>query len=125
MSKRVPDYRDASGWSRHDSIEIGGVPTERWIRDVFDGFLTLLVSRPSWGWKASISHQRRVVKPGGSHFGRFPTWEEIIDARYRFLPHDKWFGMYLPPPGDYINVTPDSTVFHLDELPNPDREAPR
>jgi hypothetical protein len=42
--------------------------------------------------------------------GRYPTWDEIADARYDLLPDDRTFAMFLPPPAQYVNV---SNVFHL------------
>jgi hypothetical protein len=36
--------------------------------------------------------------------GRYPTWDEIKFARYRLLPHDKTFALFLPPPDLYCDV---------------------
>jgi hypothetical protein len=46
--------------------------------------------------------------------GRLPTWDEIKDARYRFLPDDKRFAMILPPKGEYVNV--HATALHVWEM---------
>ena len=46
--------------------------------------------------------------------GRYPTWDEIADARDELLPGDVEFVMYLPRSGEYVAVH-DST-FHLHEL---------
>lgn len=46
---------------------------------------------------------------------RYPTWEEIKDARYNLLPLGQHFAMILPPPGEYVNVHPN--CFHLLEIP--------
>lgn len=50
---------------------------------------------------------------------RHPTWDEIKTARYRLLPHDRCFGMLLPPPGMYVNVPQQDHVFHLWEITDP------
>lgn len=44
-----------------------------------------------------------------------PTWEEIRDARYEFLPDDIYACMILPPKKEYVNVHPNT--FHLWEVP--------
>jgi len=46
-----------------------------------------------------------------SHPDRYPTWEEIKKARYQLLPLDIVMVQVLPPPGDYVNIHPNT--FHL------------
>lgn len=46
-----------------------------------------------------------------SHSNRYPTWQEIKDARYRLMPRDRDVFQVLPPPDDYCNVHPN--CFHL------------
>ena len=48
-----------------------------------------------------------------SHPSRYPTWDEIHEARYALLPDDLDMAMYLPKKSDYINV--DTNCFHLNE----------
>lgn len=50
-----------------------------------------------------------------SHPARYPHWDEIRDCRYDLLPLGVTFAMLLPPPGEYVNVHPNT--FHLWELP--------
>ena len=52
-----------------------------------------------------------------SHRQRYPTWDEIKDARYALLPHDITMAQFLPPPSRYINVHPN--CFHLWEVEDP------
>jgi hypothetical protein len=54
-------------------------------------------------WHLSIAHPRR-----------YPTWEEIKEARYRFVPDRVTMAMLLPPRREYINLHPN--CFHLYEL---------
>lgn len=54
------------------------------------------------GWHMSVSHPKRN-----------PFWEEIAHARYKLLPADKLFAMYLPPEEDYVNI--HEYCFHLFE----------
>lgn len=46
-----------------------------------------------------------------SHPSRFPTWDEIKDARYALLPDDIDMAMYLPSQSKYVNV--HNNCFHL------------
>ena len=68
------------------------------------------------GWHLSISHQ--VFQDGRSKPGRYPTWDEIKDARYRFTPSDIEMCMILPRPSDFVNV--HETCFHLHQHFEPD-----
>lgn len=52
------------------------------------------------GWHLSISHR-----------DRYPTWDEIKDARYALLPNDAMIAMMLPPKDEYVNLHPN--CFHL------------
>jgi hypothetical protein len=56
------------------------------------------------GWHMSISHP-----------DRYPTWDEIANARYKLLPADSEFAMMLPPPSEYVNL--HNFCFHLHETP--------
>lgn len=42
---------------------------------------------------------------------RYPTWDEIKEARYRFMPRDRDAYMILPPAHAYLDRMP--TTFHL------------
>jgi hypothetical protein len=54
-------------------------------------------------WHLSISCQ-----------DRYPTWEEIKDARYSLLPMGLTFAQLLPPMDQFINIHPN--CFHLWEI---------
>jgi hypothetical protein len=54
--------------------------------------------------------------------GRYPTWDEIADARYDLLPSKGMdMALVLPPLEDYVNIAPDAglEVFHLWEIRDP------
>lgn len=51
-------------------------------------------------WHMSISHPER-----------YPTWDEIADARYELTPTDVTMAMILPVPDLYLNLHP--YCFHL------------
>lgn len=64
-------------------------------------------------------------EPGGFHlsisctelFGaprRYPSWDEIIEARWEFCPPRMTLAMLLPPREQYVNV--HDTTFHLWEV---------
>ena len=58
---------------------------------------------PFTGWHLSISHP-----------ARYPTWDEIADARYTLVPDNVTMAMILPPKAEYINLHPN--CFHLHEI---------
>lgn len=51
-------------------------------------------------WHLSISHPER-----------YPTWDEVADARYELVPAEVTMAMLLPPPEQYLNEHP--YCFHL------------
>jgi len=42
---------------------------------------------------------------------RYPTWDEILDARYTFFTEDDEVFQYLPPKREYLNL--HKNCFHL------------
>lgn len=81
-------------------------------REVHDGHLSVFAGEEPAGFHLSISHR---LSDGTRRPGRYPTWDEITDARYRFAPLDKTMAMLLPPQDEYVNV--HATTFHLWEVP--------
>jgi hypothetical protein len=57
------------------------------------GECSVLLSREHGEWHLSIAHPTR-----------YPTWDEIAQARYRLLPPEIWVALYLPPADQYVNV---------------------
>lgn len=55
------------------------------------------------GHRLSISHPRR-----------YPTWDEVAEARYRLIPNDVYMVMPLPPMEEYLNIHP--YMFNLHEV---------
>lgn len=111
-SKWVPVSDDHLAFLKTQGVEELAVSQ----RNVNDGHLTAIVAREPIGsdgamqWHLSISHRtnHRPPRPG-----RYPTWDEIADARYLLLPDDRTFVMELPPPAEYVAV--HDTTFHLHE----------
>jgi hypothetical protein len=85
-------------------------------RDAGDGHLTACVGAELQAdgprWHMSISHRTNEHPPKP---GRYPTWDEIKDARYRLMPQDIYVAQILPPPGEFVNL--HGTTFHLWEIP--------
>lgn len=78
-----------------------------WQRNVSDGHLTVLLSVEDGAVHMSISHRTNdTLQPG-----RYPTWDEIVEARYRFCPANVHMVMVLPPREEYVNI--HATTFHL------------
>ena len=93
--------------------------TRLFYRRVDDGMLRAFVSPPhqpsGMGWHLSISHATNLAAPGGGMIpGRYPSWDEIRDARYDLLPDEYTFGILLPPKAEYVNIHP--TTFHLHQV---------
>ena len=96
-------HRHRPGWQRFD---VSGLPPMEpglrgWQKQAGDGLLTVLVGNaPGEGWHMSISHP-----------DRYPDWDEISEARYRFVPDEVSMVMHLPPRSEYVNL--HETCFHL------------
>jgi hypothetical protein len=86
-------------------------------RNVGDGHLTAFAAaelQPGGPrWHLSISHRTNAHPPKP---GRYPTWDEIKDARYRFMPADIYVAQILPPPDEFLSV--HDTTFHLWQIPD-------
>jgi hypothetical protein len=61
------------------------------------------VDGPDKRWHLSISHR-----------GRYPTWDEIKQARYDLIPNHVTMAQLLPPKEEYVNLHPNT--FHLHEV---------
>lgn len=62
-----------------------------------------VVCKEPTGWHISISKKDRD-----------PSWDEIVTARYRLLPHVDDMVMHLPRLTEYVNL--QKHTFHLHEL---------
>jgi hypothetical protein len=87
------------------------VDVAAFARPVADGELRVIVSRDPhhrflgvYEWHMSISHST----------ARYPTWDEIAQARYDLLPDGITVGMFLPPRSEYVNI--NGNCFHLHEV---------
>jgi hypothetical protein len=85
-------------------------------RPAEDGHLMALVgaelTKDGPRWHMSISHRTNEHPPKP---GRYPTWDEIKDARYRLMPGDITVAQLLPPEDEWVNA--HETTFHLWEIP--------
>jgi hypothetical protein len=64
-----------------------------YIRTYRLGECTVIVTREFGRWHLSIAHE-----------SRYPSWDEIAEARYRVLPDDVTMGLDLPPKSEYVNI---------------------
>lgn len=67
------------------------------------GQCTVFAGIENGKWHLSISHPNR-----------YPQWDEIKEARYRFVPDRAMMVMILPPRSEYVNIHPN--CFHLHEI---------
>lgn len=65
--------------------------------------LRVMLSRDADRWHISVSLP-----------DRYPNWDEIKEARYKFIPNDVFMIMGLPPKEYFINV--HENCFHLWEM---------
>lgn len=84
--------------------ESDGEETTSIVHVWLKGMLKVFVAVEEGAWHLSISHP-----------SRYPTWDEIKEARYRLLPDEIYMAMILPPSGEYVNV--HENCFHLWEVP--------
>ena len=108
-----PNIEPAAEWRAGPPQTIEGRPALCYIRSVEDGHLFVLISADRPGeLHLSISHRLNLSDARGHAIpGRLPTWDEIKDARYRFLSETATYGILLPPPGEYVNLF--ATCIHL------------
>jgi len=67
--------------------------------------LLIIVSIDAGFWHLSISHPIR-----------YPTFDEIRDVRYKYLPNEITVAMLFPPKEEYVNLHPN--CFHLWQIKN-------
>jgi hypothetical protein len=106
-----------NGWKRQpvNPFETGSHSVETWCyrKIVRDGMLTVLTTPDEGaGYHLSISHAK------GGKPDRYPSWDEIIEARDRFTPSSVEMVMYLPTKEEYVNL--HETCFHLWSVPKDD-----
>ena len=97
----LPCPLDAREFPPHDMGPQGIARRYKWC-----SFMVLISRDPDKGrirWHLSISHPTR-----------YPKWDEIKEARYKFLPDEVTMAQILPPRGEYVNVHPN--CFHLHEI---------
>jgi len=108
---RVPLVAERVRWTERKPMLMGSSHLRVYERRATDAAgLRVIVGREPLGpggameWHLSMSAE-----------GRYPTWDELAEARERFLPDPITFGMVLPPRDQYVNL--HQTTFHLYELP--------
>ena len=84
-----------------------GIGMEPGTRRFRAGGCNIYVSQSQGGWHLSISHS-----------DRYPTWDEIAEARYDLTPNEVTMALLLPPKEKYLNIHPN--CFHLWQVDDPD-----
>lgn len=97
---------------------LGSPGARAYQADLPDGHLSVIVARERDDsgdivWHLSISHRTNEAAPQP---GRYPSWDEIHEARYTFVPDELTMAILLPPKAEYVNV--HSTTFHLWQVPS-------
>lgn len=112
--KRQPLTRQKSRWVESPLGLMPGMPRIDFYvklheRRVHDGTLRAIVAPEPDGLHMSIS----FTPASTAGRMRYPSWDEIADAREQLLPDDRCFAMHLPPSVEYVSLHP--TTFHLFE----------
>lgn len=105
-AERKPITRQRSAWLCVEESDEAGWPVSIHRRNAADGTLLAIVANEPIGWHLSISFRDHRGNPT-----RYPTWDEIADARDVLLPADLAFVMHLPRAGEYVAL--HDTTFHL------------
>lgn len=108
---RKPITKTRSQWTEGPPMRMGPVIAQVLTRNVHDGRLRAIVAEEPLGWHLSVSHTAHNPRRPP----RYPTWDELADARYALLPDDIDVVMHLPPATEYVAV--HDTTFHLHEHP--------
>jgi hypothetical protein len=116
--ERAPITRQQSEWFEIDgdgwlALPPGSGEVAAFGRRVHDGLLRAIRARERGLLHLSISwapHSEMQARRGRL---RYPSWDEIADARDQLLPPDVEFVMLLPKRGEYVAV--HATTFHLHE----------
>lgn len=96
------------------TISVGpGVRARRYQR----GKLTVLISRDKLPNPGRISYDHERWHLSISHPERYPTWDEIGEARDALIPENVWLCMVHPPRAFWLNY--NGHVLHLFELDDP------
>lgn len=82
--------------------------TNKQIREALNplkkfGECHVIFAKEAGMWHLSISHPTR-----------YPTYDEIKEARYKFIPNEITMAMIFPPKEQFVNTHPN--CFHLWEI---------
>jgi hypothetical protein len=81
-------------------------PLNSYLREYRLGECSVIVTKELGRWHLSIAHPER-----------YPTWDEIAEARYRILPESITVAMLLPPRSEYVNL--HNHCFQMHEIDKP------
>lgn len=101
MGEHKLDRVKSHGWHEDGAMQLPGAIAKRYSK----GPCRVLIS---------LEPQRKGAPKlhlSISCADRYPTWEEIKDARYSLLPMGLTFAQILPPLNEFVNVHPN--CFHL------------
>lgn len=105
--ERAPTTRHRSKWR---PIAAPAAGLDAFERNVSDGRLVALVALEPAGWHLSVS-----FRDHRGALSRYPTWDELADARDALLADDVGFVMHLPAADQYVAL--HDTTFHLHQFP--------
>lgn len=106
LSTAAPGSRHTATplWEKADLGIMAGAPgAGAWMARVSDGELHAIRTKDDDRWHLSVSHTTRL-----------PSWDELADARYRFIPDRARMASLLPPSAEWVDLHP--RTLHLWEI---------
>jgi hypothetical protein len=95
-------------WNKHPAWEA----TKNWYND-FTVFVDAVISEDGT-MQVHLTQDNGLMHMSISRTDRYPTWDEIKEARYDLIKDDCYMVMVLPPKSQYVNL--HNNCFHLHEL---------
>jgi hypothetical protein len=117
ITKQRSEWRDITDMAAN-AIAVteasGATDVQVFVRLVGDGLLHAIRSVDAGKLHLSVSWAPQSERQARRGSVRYPTWDELADARDVLLPDHLAFGMILPKRAEYVAVHP--TTFHLHEM---------
>jgi len=116
--QRAPITRQRSEWREVADPStlaiadvVGSTDVHVYLRLVGDGHLRAIRSTDAGKLHLSVSWAPQSERQARRRAWRYPTWDELADARDVLLPAELEFAMILPRSSEYVAL--HDTTFHL------------
>jgi len=106
----TPTNEGGNATAPREVVELPPDPSMPWVSRFRFGECHVLLAREA----LAVPRQRAQWHLSISHPDRYPTFDEMRDARYWFCPGHITMGLLFPPLGEYVDV--HQNCFHLWEV---------